>query len=785
MASGAYTRFVLRYLVVLLSGLTSIHRAAAQSDLKHLLDNDPEVPALSQYGGVGLLDTRSARFLPDGGLAFTGLAKNPDDRIAVTFQALPWLETTFRWAHNYAIETQSGQGADRSFDLKARLWQETSNLPQLAVGLQDFLGTGIYSGEYLVASKRFGDFDISGGMGWGRLASRPSFKNPLAEASNWFANRTINVQQGGTPTFAYFKGENVGLFGGIEYQTPIRNLKLQFEYSSDAYVREKVVSHTDYSYPVNFGVSYRPYPGVDIGLSYMHGNGIGIKLSIFSDPMQTQPTRFDPFPAFTARDPAAAEAARVRRETEEPKDETWRTHFYDLTHEDGVMPLTAAERAAAAAALNAKTAMDTASSPAERPPAPAPVVDADSAPAAVQTNEEAIAAMKAAIEAQSITVEGPVIEDQRVRVVIQNGHYLRDAEAISRVARVLSATAPSDIEEFEITTTRNSVALATVTLPRSGIDKLARNEGSPVELLQASDLAPAPAEIPELSQPDYPAFDFNVYPSFRESFFDPDNPLYVGLRAGVAENITLARGVSVSSSQFATLYDTSGQIKRVSNSELPHVRSDVAKYLKEAKNGFETLGASYYFKLSPTVYVRALAGYLEEMYGGVGGEILYRPFDKRWAIGANLWAVRQREYDELFGLRSYGAITGHASLYYDTPWYGVQFKMHVGQYLAKDDGVTFELSRLFDTGWEIGAWATFTNVSAQKFGEGSFDKGIMIRIPLEWALPIGSPSVFDLRLRPIQRDGGQRLDNANTLYDITQPSSGGQLTRQWDSVFKP
>ena len=40
-------------------------------------------------------------------------------------------------------------------------------MPQIAVGLSDFAGTGLFSGEYLVASKRYGSFDFSLGMGWG------------------------------------------------------------------------------------------------------------------------------------------------------------------------------------------------------------------------------------------------------------------------------------------------------------------------------------------------------------------------------------------------------------------------------------------------------------------------------------------------------------------------------------------------------------------------------------------------------------------------------------------
>ena len=57
-------------------------------------------------------------------------------------------------------------------------------------------------------------------------------------------------------------------------------------------------------------------------------------------------------------------------------------------------------------------------------------------------------------------------------------------------------------------------------------------------------------------------------------------------------------------------------------------------------------------------------------------------------------------------------------------------------------------------------------------------------IPMEWVLPFGASTTEDLDLRPVERDGGQRLENDTTLFDMTQTSSEGDLQRQWPSVFK-
>ena len=83
-------------------------------------------------------------------------------------------------------------------------------------------------------------------------------------------------------------------------------------------------------------------------------------------------------------------------------------------------------------------------------------------------------------------------------------------------------------------------------------------------------------------------------------------------------------------------------------------------------------------------------------------------------------------------MQDYNVTTGHVSLYYNSPWYDIDLAVHAGRYLAGDYGATIEVTRHFASGVEIGAFATFTNVPFSEFGEGSFDKGIIVRIPFEW-----------------------------------------------------
>jgi len=738
-------------------------------------------PSPSNYGGVGLLDMHTARFLPDGYLALTTSFTKPDDRYALTFQALPWAEFTFRYAITHGLFDTGVPLNDRSFDLKVRLSRETEYLPQLAMGFQDILGTGVYSAEYFVGSKRFGPLDFTLGVGWGRLGSRGAFENPLGLLSKSFLTRTVNVGSGGVPLLkSYFHGPDVGLFAGVEYDTPIENLRLKIEYSSDAYVDEKRQSGNDFSFPLNVGFNYSPFSWLNIGLSLMHGHYAGLQINALIDSSaENWQSRLNPPPRFRSR--AEDEARTILQSGEAAAASTVPaivTRNIDLgARQPNAEPAenVAPERQTSQSPEIVSSSNGTTSNARQVPPT-ATVTALDPGP---------IAQIRQGLDSQDLVLVGTAIKQSKLVTLIENNRYRRDTEAISRTARVLSATAPPNIEDFEITLLRVGVPLTTVTLPRSQIDNLAERDGSPAELFNASELSPGQSETLDHLQPGlFPQLGGVVYPVFRQSLFDPDNPVYVRFGVGATEGLRLTRSWFVEGSLLASLYDDFDQIRRDANSGLPHVRSDIAQYLKKGRVEIADLSTSYFFKLAPEIYGRARAGYLEEMFAGAGGELLYRPFGQRWAIGADLWFVQQRDYHVLFDLRHYRALTGHLTAYYQMPWHDVRLAVSAGQYLAGDKGVTFEFSRRFSTGVQIGAWFTLTNVSAKQFGEGSFDKGIRIIIPFEWVAPFATQSGYDLSLRPIQRDGGQRLNGDSILYQITEPSSYGALMQEWNSVFK-
>jgi len=243
----------------------------------------------SGFGGVGLIETRSARMAPDGTLVGNVTYSPGLQRYGITFQATPWLETTFNY-QIFDFSDTNEERFDRQFDLKVRLWEEDIYLPEVAIGLQDFLGTGIFGGEYVVASKAFGPLDFSLGLGWGRLGSRGELTNPLSFVGERFDQREIRDDVGGEVNFGqFFQGDDVGPFGGVIYHTPVEGVSLIAEYDSDD---KSPIQGFESKTPLNFGLSYIPFDGIQFRGSFLQGSEFQLAATLGTDvakPLQDAP----------------------------------------------------------------------------------------------------------------------------------------------------------------------------------------------------------------------------------------------------------------------------------------------------------------------------------------------------------------------------------------------------------------------------------------------------------------------------------------------------------------
>jgi hypothetical protein len=280
-------------------------------------------------------------------------------------------------------------------------------------------------------------------------------------------------------------------------------------------------------------------------------------------------------------------------------------------------------------------------------------------------------------------------------------------------------------------------------------------------------------------------FGYAVVPSWQQNIGGPDG--FVLFRAGVSVpmRLRLNQNTAISGALSLNLFDNYDNFKYTGPSEMPRVRTLMREYMTNSRLNIPNLQITHFGQATANQFYSMYAGYLESMYAGVGGEWLHRPWHSPFALGVDVNRVRQRSFDQLLGFdqagsqTGYQVTTGHATAYWDTGWQSTHVRLSAGRYLAGDVGATIDLSKTFDNGVRVGVWATKTNVSAQKFGEGSFDKGLYLRIPFDVMTTTRSGNTANLVYSPLTRDGGARLNRDFSLYQATVSRSPRETS------FKP
>ena len=637
----------------------------------------------SDFGTIGLIDIPTARMSTDGTLMTTAAIQSRTNSYAITYQATPWLEGTFR----YTGLTDTSYTYDRNYEAKLRLWKENDYLPQLAIGIRDLVGTGLWASEYIVGSKKINNLDITLGLGWGRLAGKGDFKNPLTFLSDSFEERVSDVGLGGKlSSGVFFSGKDAGVFGGISYQLKSLPVSLMLEYNPDQYNFEVARGGQKPDSPISVAIKWDPSPGLSFTLSHQHNQewGMHISAALNTKILPPKPTR--------------------------------RLFQSSLDLDSADLP----------EGINQDSWYDTFLFDAER--------------------------------SGLLLLEATVDESGHdATIVMGNMIYPVWIDAVDHMANLADLHLPGTVNVLNIVIEEEGHRVSSIRMRRPSLN-FNKNRQLVEREIRIEPFAPKPF-VQHRTNFVQKKILLDVNLSNRVQLFDPDDPARYQLYAKIGLSMMLPDNWVFSGAIDRNITNNFDESTRQSNSKLTRVRSDIVKYLTEGDSGVDSLYLQKRGNILENTYYRFFGGVLESMYSGVGGEVLYQALQSRVAFGLSANLVKQRDFNKTFDHLEYQTTTAFASIYWATPFYNFDVAVHAGRYLARDVGATLEVRRTFDNGWMVGLWATKTDVSAEDFGEGSFDKGLFFKIPLIGFLGKSSRSNYTTRIRPIQRDGGQYLED--------------------------
>ena len=690
-------------------------------------------PSYSNYSTIGLIQVPSARFLSEGTASVNWANFDPYLRGAVVAYPFDWMEAAYIYTdiNNALYSTvkafSGGQSyKDKGFDAKFRILKESTYLPNIAVGFRDVGGGNLFEAEYIVMSKYYRNLDISLGAGWGHLASG-DYKNPF---SSLFGGGQIrdpeNVGQGGKLNLNRFFRGPMGIFGGVEYFVPRFNgLRLKLEYDSTQYSQEGFPfgrASSEFAYKPVKQTSSR----LNFGVVYPWTQNLMFKFAFV-------------------------------------KGHTFNFGFsysLDLSLSDGVVkksnPFKEVENPEIIQKLSAEDDINF------------------------------YRLLLNRMNDRDLSMQHANLYKDTASVVYTQSVFTSHTRAIGRALRVLDAVAPQEVKSLEVMNINSNLGMYRVKVDRNTFSKYIDTNYYPLvqREMTSSGLKYNDIDTKYNPTPPYPSHHYYISPYLRTQIGGPEGFIFGDLRIGLESEFQITRGFSIFTQAGVGVTSNLNNLNNPSDSVLPHVRTDIIKYLKESKHfQIDRMNITKFYNPSVGQYVKLQLGILEPMFSGFGGEYLYKPFHKDYAIGFEAWRVKQRDYDMKFDHLEYETNTGHINFYYQEPKSKVLINIRGGRFLAKDSGLHFNFSRRFKSGFTIGAFFSRTDISDFEFGEGSFDKGFYFFIPMEIFTKNYSKRTVPWGLRPLTRDGAAFLEHAYNLYGVTEQANYEAIFRDIDDLY--
>ncbi len=644
----------------------------------------------------------SAR-MPETGLTCVGYSYLPPYRvISGAFQYFSHVELSANyWIYHNIPEYNFGHlgfgdDADRAANIKVALLKKTDGipfLPEIAFGINDFIGTKRFHSYYFVTTQEFLDYNLELTVGWASGRIKGFFGGiawfPLRH-SNWF----------------------------------FRNLAIMAEYDATNYRNHKYEHYAGRSQkvPINIGAHISLfYDVINISVSSLRGEEVAVSGGLYYNFGQTKglfPKFGNPLP-YTS--PIINEPLGKRR-TEQELARELAFAFHDQGFALSLAMLT--------------------------------------------TNP---------------------LKQKVLRLRVINIQYPQEEQVRKRIQHVIAGILPSDVHSVEVVVESEGVLLQEYCYTQEELKKYSKGEIGTYEISIISPMKevksdPGKYDSSIIYKRTKKVWSIILRPNFQTYFGSSQGKLKydVGVIFG-------AQGYLFNNTYYFLLMDyiakANSKVIKDSDfynpSQLLNVQSDYVRYVQTNSFHVDAAFLQQNWNIGKGWFAKVSLGYFEVNYAGLGLEALYYPVNSCWAIGFEFAPLIKRkytglgftdevrkfhgseaEYVKFFGLQYF------VDFYYQFKPLDLDFRISIGQFLARDKGAKFEMAKWFKSRLKVGVWYTVTNAKDRVNGDIYFDKGFFFSIPLDIFLSKSSKSDFFYSMSAWLRDAGVRVGTGKDLYPI-------------------
>ena len=623
----------------------------------------------SYYGQTGYIFTPSAHNIEESSITLGFNRSFPDRSIHATISPFNNIDITVFYVDIANMPYGNGfkqSYKDKGFNFKYTLIN--SDEYALAIGGNDVAGTGLYSSEYIVATRKINNLELTIGLGWGNYKTKFQIDNPLIKISNTFGERSLNFKnKGGTPDFNnYFSGTNASILAGLKYALDNRT-SIVFEL--DPTNTEGKVSYTKKKSNYNFGIQ-KNFSKFNFFLGQVRGEELYLSLST-------------------------------------------KNNFSNYT--------------------NYK----------------------------LRTNSDIVNNYKdlqKKLASNRIGLEKIYTNDKTIKVVTKQNSF-HNQSMPNYIILDSTKDLSDDIEEVIISQKYAGMEMITT--------KYAPNRN--ISVIDESYEYENQINLDQVYEviENYPIINNSMYPIFKTFIAAREKFLFQGLLLSNDLEINFKENISIKANFKYSLYDDFDGLFIPPVDTYPNqVRSDVKKYLNEVSNRV-TIGRlefNHFSSIGEEHFFRASAGIYEDMFGGMGIDYVYYPKGSAISYGSEVYFVKKRDYSQRFSFQDYSNILSRAFLNYYDPNSKINMNVSYGEYLAGDIGYTFEVGRRFKNGVEFSGFFSLTDVTTDQYGEGAFDKGIKVVIPLG----LFGNGLQTYVWRPLTKDPAALLNKSINLHRSVQ-----------------